>query len=231
MIKFLPKGFFVAVFLEEKEQNHVLYLKNWFLNNHPVYMQPWSPNFDPTSLDVYDKPVWILLYNLPIEYWSETSLEKIGRTLGTLLEIDEDIIEGDLYTYGRLKIVVVKTIPSSVILLSTNGEWKQQIEVEKEIRACSRCRILFHNSDKCRLFVRKAFSRPPRKRKQVWKEKEKKMESKTLLLEGPKFTNHEFKQDASMVTTTQDNPVDMNNDMQIFPIENPLLRSHFKNLI
>ncbi|GLJ49490.1 hypothetical protein SUGI_1048570 [Cryptomeria japonica] len=68
MIKFLPKGFFVAVFLEEKERNRVLYLKNWFLNNHPVYMQPWSANFDPTSLAVYDKHVWIRLYNLPIEY-------------------------------------------------------------------------------------------------------------------------------------------------------------------
>ncbi|GLJ50085.1 hypothetical protein SUGI_1065280 [Cryptomeria japonica] len=202
MIKFLPNGFFVAVFPEEKERNHVLYLKNWFLNNHPVYMQPWSPNFDPTSLTVYDKPLWIRLYNLPIEYWSETSLEKIGRTLGTLLEIDEDIIEGDLYTYAKLKIVVVKTIPSSVILLSANGEWKQQIEVEKKIRACSRCGSLFHNSDKCKLFVRKAFSRPPRKPKQIWKEKEKNMESETLLLDGPKLANFESKQDASMETPT-----------------------------
>ncbi|GLJ51678.1 hypothetical protein SUGI_1098230 [Cryptomeria japonica] len=143
MIKFLPKGFFVAVFPEEKERNHVLYLKNLFLNNHPVYMQLWSPNFDLTTLVVYDKLAWIRLYNLPIKYWSETSLEKIGRTLGTLLEIDEDIIEGDLYTYARLKIAAVKTIPSSVILLLANSEWKQHIEVEKEIRACSRCGSLF----------------------------------------------------------------------------------------
>ncbi|GLJ42861.1 hypothetical protein SUGI_0888490 [Cryptomeria japonica] len=85
MIKFLPKGFFVAVFPKENERNHFLYLKNWYMNSHPVYMQPWTLNFDPTQLVVYDKPVWIRLFNLPIEYWSESSLEKIGRTLRTLL--------------------------------------------------------------------------------------------------------------------------------------------------
>ncbi|GLJ41216.1 hypothetical protein SUGI_0853190 [Cryptomeria japonica] len=221
MIKFLPKGFFVAVFLEEKERNHVLYLKKWYLNSHPVYMQPWMSNFDPTQLVVYDKSVWIRLFNLPIEYWSESSLEKIGRTLRTLLEIDENIIEGDLYTYARLKIAAVKAIPSSVILLSMNGEWKQQIEVEKDIRACSRCGSVFHNLHNCRIFVRKVYNHPPRKQKQVWKEKEKKVASKILLLEGLGITTHELKQDVCMLNLVQDIPVDMNNDIQIYPIETP----------
>ncbi|GLJ49744.1 hypothetical protein SUGI_1055890 [Cryptomeria japonica] len=117
MIKILPKCLFVEFFLEEIERKHVLYLKNWYMNSHPVYMHPWTPNFDPTQLVIYEKPIWIRLFNLPIEYWCESSLEKIGRTLRTLLEIDENIIEGDLYTYARLKIVAVKAIPSSVTLL------------------------------------------------------------------------------------------------------------------
>lgn len=150
-------------------------------------------------------------------------MEKIGRTLGTLLEIDEDIIEGDLYTYARLKIVAVKTIPSSMMLLSVNGEWKQQIEVENEIRDCSRCGSLHHNTDKCILFVRKAFGRPPRKPKQVWKEKEENMESETLFLDGPKSANIELKQVASSETPAQDNPLDNNTNMKMFPIEIPTI--------
>ncbi|GLJ31252.1 hypothetical protein SUGI_0626790 [Cryptomeria japonica] len=136
-----------------------------FLDDHPLYIQPRSLNFDPTSLAVYDKPIWIRLYNLPIEYWSEACLETIGRSLGTLLEIDEAIIEGNLYTYARLKIAAVKTIPSSVMLLTADGEWKQHIEVEKEICASLRCGSKIHSADKCRLFVRRAFNRPHRKPK------------------------------------------------------------------
>ncbi|GLJ06655.1 hypothetical protein SUGI_0044170 [Cryptomeria japonica] len=169
MIKFLPKDFFVVIFLEEEDRDHIISLQNWFLDDHPLYIQPWSPNFDPTSLVVYVKPVWIQLYNLLIGYWSEACLETLGRSLGTLLEIDEDIVEGDLYTYARLKTTVVKTIPSSVMLLIADGEWKHHIEVEKEISACSRCGSKLHSADKCKLFVRKVFNRPHRKPKQVWK--------------------------------------------------------------
>ncbi|GLJ40245.1 hypothetical protein SUGI_0826370 [Cryptomeria japonica] len=117
VIKFLPKNFFVVVFKDVMDRDHTLDLKNWFLDTYPLYIQPWAPNFDPTSLVKYETPVWIRLFNFPIEYWSDQSLEKIGRTLGILLEIDEGIIEQDLYTYARLKIAAVKKIPQSITLL------------------------------------------------------------------------------------------------------------------
>ncbi|GLJ11756.1 hypothetical protein SUGI_0176210 [Cryptomeria japonica] len=124
MVKFLPKGFFVVVFPNEGDRDHIINLQNWFRDEHPLYIQSWTLNLDPTSMAVYDKPMWICLYNLPIEYWSEACLEIIERSLGTLLEIDEEIVEGDLYTYARLKLAVIKTIPSSVMLLTADWGWK-----------------------------------------------------------------------------------------------------------
>ncbi|GLJ16004.1 hypothetical protein SUGI_0265060 [Cryptomeria japonica] len=90
VIKFIAKGFFAVLFEEEEEINRALIDRNWFVNTHVVYIQSWTPHFDPTPLVVYSEPVWIRLYNLPIEYWSEDLWEKIGRTLGTLLETDFD---------------------------------------------------------------------------------------------------------------------------------------------
>ncbi|GLJ15311.1 hypothetical protein SUGI_0251050 [Cryptomeria japonica] len=78
VVKFLPKGFFIAIFTEESERNHILEKENWYLGDHPLYIQPWTPNFDPTPLVVYEELVWVRLFNLPIEYWSDSSLEKIG---------------------------------------------------------------------------------------------------------------------------------------------------------
>lgn len=154
-------------------------LKNWFFEDHPLYIQSWSANFDPSNLVAYEKLVWIRLYSLPIEYWSDACLEKIGRTLGTLIDLDEGIIENDLYTYARMRIVVVKEIPSSVTLLSADGEWTQQIEVEKEFRVCTRCGNRRHMADKCRIFVRKAYHRPPKNTSKVWKNKEESSLPKT----------------------------------------------------
>ncbi|GLJ10785.1 hypothetical protein SUGI_0135070 [Cryptomeria japonica] len=111
------------------------------------------------------------------------------------------------------------------MLLSADGEWKQHIEVEKEICACTRCGSKLHNADKCRLFVRKAFKRPHKKPKQVWKVKEKNLEPKTLLLEGPKSINIGPNQDVSAEIPTQDIPLDSNtipnNDIVMNPIKYP----------
>ncbi|GLJ41342.1 hypothetical protein SUGI_0855570 [Cryptomeria japonica] len=184
--KFLPKGFFVAIFSKKPERDHILEKENWYSDNHPLYIQPWTPNFDPTALAVYEEPVWVRLFNLPIEYWSESSLEKIGQTLGTLLEIDEDIIESDLYTYVRLKIAAVKTIPQSVTIPTLNGEWNQRVEDEKENRACHICDNKFHLYDRCKMFVRRAFNRPQRKPRQEWRKKLENSHEGILMLEAPK---------------------------------------------
>ncbi|GLJ15001.1 hypothetical protein SUGI_0244910 [Cryptomeria japonica] len=68
MVKFIPKDFFVVVFPNGDHRDHIINLQNWFRDEHPLYIQSWTPNFDPTSMAVYDKPVWTHVYNLPIEY-------------------------------------------------------------------------------------------------------------------------------------------------------------------
>ncbi|GLJ55287.1 hypothetical protein SUGI_1186410 [Cryptomeria japonica] len=132
VIKFLPKKFFVVLFEKGFERDRILNQENWFAEKHAVYLQPWTPNFDPIPLAVYSCPIWIRLYNLPIEYWGEVFLEKIGRMPGTVLEIDFDN-EEDLCKYARLRIVVVRHIPNFIMLCASNGVWRQQVEVKKEI--------------------------------------------------------------------------------------------------
>ncbi|GLJ16930.1 hypothetical protein SUGI_0292330 [Cryptomeria japonica] len=133
------QSFFVAIFTEKGIRDQILSSKNWFFDKSPLYMQLWTPNFNPLKLAVYETPIWIGMYNLPIEYWGDSCLEKIGQTLGTLLEIDEGIIENDSYIYARMKIAVVEQIPPLLTLRTDNGIWKQGIEVEKESYVCQRC--------------------------------------------------------------------------------------------
>ncbi|GLJ21821.1 hypothetical protein SUGI_0407700 [Cryptomeria japonica] len=152
-----------------EDRNRILNQENWFANNHAIYLQPCSRNFDPIPLVVYFASVWIRLYNLPIEYWSEVILEKIDRTLGTLLEVDFDD-EDDLCKYARLRIAAVKRIPELDTFLTSSGEWRQQVEIEKEIKQCPRCESKFHGLDECKMFVRKARN-VLRKPTQFWRRK------------------------------------------------------------
>ncbi|GLJ38736.1 hypothetical protein SUGI_0789720 [Cryptomeria japonica] len=122
----------------------------------PLYLQPWQPNFNPLPLAVYSHPVWICLYNLPLEYWNDSCLEKIGRSLGTLIDIDNGILESDSYLYARLKIAAVKKIPSKLSLLLGDNVWMQEVEVEAYQPTCGRCGLNNHQRVDCRVFVKPA---------------------------------------------------------------------------
>ncbi|GLJ45444.1 hypothetical protein SUGI_0956930 [Cryptomeria japonica] len=155
VVKFIPKGFFVAIFIEKGTRDQILSSKNWFFDNLPLNIQPWTPNFNPSRLAVYENPIWIRMFNLPIEYWGDQCLEKIVCTLGTLQENDEEIIESDSYIYARMKIVVVE---SHINLRTANGIWKQGIEIEKELSVCQRCGSKTHQDNRCKNFVRRAYN-------------------------------------------------------------------------
>ncbi|GLJ49677.1 hypothetical protein SUGI_1054240, partial [Cryptomeria japonica] len=165
--------FFVVVFVEGSEGDKILNQENWFIDSHPLYLQPWAPNFDHVPLAVYEGPIGTRMYNLPIEYWGDISLKKISRTLGTLLEIDEEIIENDLYSYARLRIAIVQEILKYIMLVTSEEKWRQQLEVEKEIVPCSRCGSKFYFPDECKMFVRRAWGRQFKRPKQWWVEKDR----------------------------------------------------------
>ncbi|GLJ07515.1 hypothetical protein SUGI_0068620 [Cryptomeria japonica] len=222
-VKFLPKGFFVVVFSCEEDRNHTITLKNWFQKEHPLYIQPWVLNFDSTEMATYDKPMWICLYNLPIKYWSEGCLEMIRRSLGMLLEIDEEIVEGDLYTYTRIKVVAIREIPSEIMLHMTDGNWKQQLEIEKEIEVCPWCGRKLHFITNCRMFKRKAFKPSGKKIEQVWRAKEKSQGQEIFLLEGPRSSNGKEEHNGCLNTPSKNTPIGddqiLGNDIVVYPNE------------
>ncbi|GLJ17002.1 hypothetical protein SUGI_0294130 [Cryptomeria japonica] len=102
--KFMSKGFFIVVFAIEEEHQKILEGGLWTITTKPLYINKWYRNFNSLKNEPYDKPIWIRLNNLPMEYWTEESLEKIGKSLGTLIEIDADIATGDSYLYARVKL-------------------------------------------------------------------------------------------------------------------------------
>ncbi|GLJ21652.1 hypothetical protein SUGI_0403220 [Cryptomeria japonica] len=111
IVKFIRKNFFTVVFTLEEEGNKVILGGVWMFDDFPLYIQPRSPNFNPLKCSPYD---------LSIEYWNEECLGKIGRSLGTLMEVDEEILDEDQYVYARMNIVVVMEV-SRRIGLVVNG--------------------------------------------------------------------------------------------------------------
>ncbi|GLJ54276.1 hypothetical protein SUGI_1164330 [Cryptomeria japonica] len=84
---------------------------------------------------MYDKPVWIRLYNLPIEYWGDINLEKIGHYLGTLLEIDEGSgkeVVGTILgnsTYYKKEVPTIQNLEEQKSIEQPTMEEKIEVEI------------------------------------------------------------------------------------------------------
>ena len=51
-------------------------------------------------------------------------MEHIGHSLGMLLEVDESIVNTDLYLYARMKLAAVQKIPAFINLKLGDLSWK-----------------------------------------------------------------------------------------------------------
>ncbi|GLJ25894.1 hypothetical protein SUGI_0496320 [Cryptomeria japonica] len=104
-------------------------------------------NFNPLTTESYDKPLWIQLNSLPMEYWIEEALEKIDRTLGTLMDIDVDLANEDFYLYARLKIATIRKIREEIRLRVLGVNWIQTIQIEEDKYYCLWCGRRNHSTN------------------------------------------------------------------------------------
>ncbi|GLJ13647.1 hypothetical protein SUGI_0217120 [Cryptomeria japonica] len=122
-VYFMPNQFFMVKFEAEEVRNDIL-KSVWKFGEAFVYVMKWSPNFDPKMMEPTHGPLWIQLYYLPFEFWSEESLRKIGNNQGQILNFDMG--EDDTTHYVRTQIIWVVKIPNVIKLRTKWGIWNQK---------------------------------------------------------------------------------------------------------
>lgn len=80
-LHFGAKGFFMVVFSNLEDRDHIFYGGPYFYASTGLYMRLWKPNFAPEQEIFKHVPVWIRLFSLPIDYWRPAELEQIGNKL------------------------------------------------------------------------------------------------------------------------------------------------------
>ncbi|KAL7189341.1 hypothetical protein ACSBR1_039059 [Camellia fascicularis] len=83
------------------------------------------------SYQLYLLPLWVKLYNVPLEFWTEEGLGYIASIMGTLLYLDEPTFKKSRLTFARICIEVPanKEIPKSFrINLGYGDPYEIQVE-------------------------------------------------------------------------------------------------------
>lgn len=113
---------------------------------------PWTADFEVGRESSFTA-VWVKLHNLPLYYFNETALHRLGSLLGTVLKIHLSTINLTQQAYAKVCIEMDVSKPFLDTLWigkSTKYGWTIELEYEGNHASCDYCGILGRTVGLCR---------------------------------------------------------------------------------
>lgn len=122
------------------------------INNSLFRLFRWNPEFEIGK----ESPlvaVWVKFYNLPLHYYNEAALYRLGSTLGTVLRVDTNTLDLMHQVYARICIELDVTQEfTKQLWIGTSKEhgWLIDVEYEGNHAFCVYCGLLGHTIGLCK---------------------------------------------------------------------------------
>ena len=113
-----------------------------------LYLNRWTPEFDPAVDFPKVIPIWVRLTNLPIHYWTASSLQAIGNKLGTCIHKSHP---KDNYSCARICVEVdlEASLPEAIKLVIWEWCHFQKLDYEQMPFKCRHCHDYGHFQKSC----------------------------------------------------------------------------------
>ncbi|GJV40060.1 RNA-directed DNA polymerase, eukaryota, reverse transcriptase zinc-binding domain protein [Tanacetum coccineum] len=82
-------GMYFNKFNSEEGMKMVIERGPWMIRNKPLLVQKWNPNVCVEKKDPEVIPLWIKLYNVPLEAWSNKRISALASSLGKPIIMDQ----------------------------------------------------------------------------------------------------------------------------------------------
>ncbi|XP_031097086.1 uncharacterized protein LOC116001342 [Ipomoea triloba] len=143
----LDQDFFLARFESLRDYKLAKYDGPWIILEHYLTVQEWVPNFIPWKNKLNKLLVWIRFPSLPIEYFEEDFLMKIGKEVDRPVKVD---YTASLISKRKFARICVELDMSKPLLSKfTLAEEVWQIEYEGIHMICFKCGIYGHKVGQC----------------------------------------------------------------------------------
>ncbi|KAE8667867.1 Detected protein of unknown function [Hibiscus syriacus] len=129
-------------------------IRDWVLENGPCHVQnkplvlrKWEPYLHKLDFDLSHMPVWVQLYNVPLELYSRSGLSYISSALGNPLYMDSITASRGRLEYAKVCIEISAgfVIPNEVQVILKDGSMvRVGVFIPWLPRACSICKTFGH---------------------------------------------------------------------------------------
>ncbi|XP_039007104.1 uncharacterized protein LOC120134738 [Hibiscus syriacus] len=159
---------YIFSFASKSVREWVLENGPWHIINKPLILRKWEPNLKRLSFDISKIPIWVHLYNIPLELFSQAGLSYIASGIGIPISMDSVTASKSMLEFAKVcvEIGVNDEIPKSVGIVLQDGQYSSvYVEIPWLPPRCKKCKIFGHKN--CLVKIS-----PPPLPTQVWKKKE-----------------------------------------------------------
>ncbi|RYQ99916.1 hypothetical protein Ahy_B07g087927 [Arachis hypogaea] len=143
----LVGNFFLVSFGSQEDYVHALFEGPWMIADHYLLVQRWRPLFMPMETQVQKIAVWVRIPNLPAELYNKYFLLKVGKSLGTMLKVDELT---SIHSRGKFARICIEIDLRNKLVPSFSALGKEfHIEYEGLHQICFKCGRYGHKLDQC----------------------------------------------------------------------------------
>ena len=139
-------------FRDRDAQDWVLENGPWYLAGRPLILRIWKPDMDTHNDQLTSLPIWVKFFNLPLEYWTSTSLGYIASVVGCPLHLDNPTKNHSRLSFARIciEVDVDCEFHKSALLDLGNGKYSTiRIKYPWVPHTCSHCKIFGHSRLNC----------------------------------------------------------------------------------
>ena len=147
-------GLYFFRFRDPEARDWVMDAGPWHLAGRPFILRTWKPGMDMLDIQLSTIPIWVKFYNVPLEYWTSTSLGHIASTVGIPLYMDSLTENQTKLSFARICVEVGADceFPKSILLDRGNGKYSTiRIEYPWAPKCCSECKRFGYNLENCQV--------------------------------------------------------------------------------
>lgn len=143
----LEDGYYVVRFYAKEDYDYALENGPWVIQGHYLSVNKLSPGFLPSSALPSLTLVWVRVPRLPLEFFNDKFLMRVGDKLGKAVKVDGNTIMVSRGKYARVcvEIDLHQPLISTVIMNGTS----LHVEYENLHQVCFLCGKYGHRQEDC----------------------------------------------------------------------------------